>query len=110
MNTANVSNELRLKMLEGVDREDLMYQDELDAIKMFDDCITIYRGTSPKESVPGICWTIYKHVAEGSEFNFGRVFKAVIPKSSVIMHFAHEEAEGEIIAHVTSGYTIISGE
>lgn len=32
MNTANVSVELRLKMFEGVDPRDIMYQDELDAI------------------------------------------------------------------------------
>lgn len=108
MNTANVSNEFRLQMFEGVDREDIMYQDELDAIDNdFDDIITVYRGASPEEIEPGICWTIYKSVAEGSEFNQGKVFMARIPKSSILLYFAHEEDEGEIIVHVTSGYEVI---
>ena len=34
---------------------------------------------------------------------------ATIPKSSILLYFAHEEDEGEIIAHVTSGYTVIEG-
>ena len=47
MNTGNISNEPRWKMFEGVDPEDIMYQDELDAINNeFKDCITVYRGAS----------------------------------------------------------------
>lgn len=108
MNTANVSNEFRLQMFEGVDREDIMYQDELDAIENeFDDIVTIYRGAPIEEIEPGICWTRYKWVAEGYPFNRGKVFMARIPKSSILLYFAHEEAEGEIIAHVTSGYEVL---
>ena len=107
MNTGNVSNELRLKMFEGVASEDIMFQDELDAINNeFDDYITIYRGTSKDEDVPGICWTKDKWVAEDT-FYKGRLFEAKIPKTSILLYFAHEEDEGEIIAHVTSGYRII---
>lgn len=109
-NTANVPNELRLKMFEGIDPEDIMYQDELDEIKNnFDEQLTVYRGTSKAENVPGICWTRYKHVAEGTFYN-GRLFEATIPKSSILLYFAHDCTEGEIIAHVTSGYKIIEEE
>lgn len=107
MNTANVSIDLRLKMFEGVEWEDIMYQDELDAINGFDEEISIYRGADKNEEIPGISWTIRKHVAIEYPFNRGRVFKAVIPKKDILLYLAHEEDEGEIIAHVSSGYEII---
>lgn len=107
MSTANVSIELRLEMFEGITPEDIMYQDELDAIdKTFDEYITVYRGTSKNEDVPGLSWTLRKYIAEGT-FYEGRLFEARIPKSSILLYFAHEEDEGEIISHVTSGYKII---
>lgn len=107
MNTANVPNELRLKMFEGVDPEDIMYQDELDAINNdFDEYITVYRGTSKAENIPGICWTLHKWVAEGT-FYEGRLFEAQIPKAAILLYLAHDADEGEVIAHVTSNYRII---
>lgn len=107
MNTGNVPNELRLKMFEGVLPEDIMYQEELDAIRNdFDDLVIAYRGVSPDEDVPGICWTIHKWVAEGT-FYEGRLFKEKIPKKDILLYFCHSEDEGEIIAHVTNGYEII---
>ena len=106
-NTENVSPEIRLRMLEGVLWDDIMYQDELDAIKNFDSEITIYRGTDYTESTPGLSWALRKDIAESVPFNRGRVFQATIPKESIIAYLAHEEDETEIIAHVTSGYTII---
>lgn len=107
MNTGNVPNELRLKMFEGVLPEDIMYQEELDAIRNdFDDLVIAYRGASPDEDVPGICWTIHKWVAEGT-FYEGRLFKEKIPKKDILLYFCHSEDEGEIIAHVTNGYEII---
>ena len=105
--TEKVPPEMRLRMLEGVSWEDIMYQDELDAIKSFKPTITIYRGTDPGEKIPGISWALRKSVADSYPFNKGRVFKAVIPKESILVYLAHEEDESEIIAHVTSGYTII---
>lgn len=87
-----------------------MYQDELDAInKELGETITIYRGVPASETIPGLNWAKHKWVAEGSEFNKGKVFMATIPKSSILLYYAHEEDEGEIIAHVTSGYTVIEG-
>ena len=106
-NTNNVSVEMRLRMLDGVSWEDIMYQDEIDALNNFESEITIYRGTDAFEDTPGLSWALRKSVADSEPFNRGRVFKAVIPKKNILAYFAHEEDETEIIAHVTSGYTII---
>ena len=106
-NTANVPKEMRLNMLNGVLWEDIMYQDELDEINAWDDNIVIYRGAELSEQKPGLSWSIHRHIAEHSEFNRGRVFKAVIPKKQILLYLAHEEAEGEIIANVTDGYEIL---
>jgi len=106
-NTKNVSIEMRLRMLDGVSWEDIMYQDELDAINNFESEITIYRGTDSFEDTPGLSWALRKNIAASEPFNRGKVFKAVIPKENILVYFAHEEDETEIIAYVTSGYTII---
>lgn len=108
MNTMNVSKEMRLDMLSGVIWEDIMYQDELDEIKSWEEYITIYRGTDENEQTPGLSWTIYRHVAENSNFNRGRVFKALIPKNQILLYLAHNEDEGEIIANVTDGYELLN--
>lgn len=110
MNTANVSVELRLKMFEGIDPKDTMYQDELNVINNeFGETITVYKGAPASETIPGLSWTKYKWVTEDSEFNKGKVFMATIPKSSNLLYFAYEEDEGEIITRVTSGYTVMEG-
>jgi hypothetical protein len=62
-NTKNVSVEMRLHMLDGVSWNDIMYQDELDAINSFESEITIYRGTDSSENLPGLSWAIRKGVA-----------------------------------------------
>jgi hypothetical protein len=50
-------------MLDGVSWNDIMYQDELDAINSFESEITIYRGTDSSENLPGLSWAIRKGVA-----------------------------------------------
>ena len=105
-NTKNVTKEMRLKMFEGVKPENIMFQDELDAIAGFDDYITAYRGTTPDEDVPGISWSLDRSVAEGT-FYKGRLFEASIPKSNILLYSMHQEDEEEIIANVTSGFRII---
>jgi hypothetical protein len=84
-----------------------MFQDELDAINSWDENIIIYRGAESSEQTPGLSWSIHRHIAEHSEFNRGRVFKAVIPKNQILLYLAHEEPEDEIIANVTEGYEIL---
>lgn len=109
MNTANVPDAMRLKMFEEVKPENIMYQDELDAIAKFEEYITVYRGAPLNEEVPGICWTLSKCIAEDT-FYQGRLFKARIPKKNILLYFAHEEAEEEIIVHVTQRlHHIIAG-
>lgn len=84
-----------------------MYQDELDAIEGFEPFIIIYGGTDPSEEKPELSRALRKSVADSVPFNRGRVFKVVIPKENILVYLAHEEDETEIIANVTSGYTII---
>lgn len=107
--TENVPAEMRLRMLKGVLWDDIMFQDELDAINSFDSEITIYRGTSPDEEIPGLSWALRKSVADSVPFYKGRLFKATIPKEEILVYLSHQEDETEIIANVTSGYTIIEG-
>ncbi|MCQ2472229.1 MAG: hypothetical protein MJ147_09365 [Clostridia bacterium] len=109
-NTANVPVEMRLRMLKDVTWNEIMYQDELDAISRFDSQITIYRGTNSSEKKPGISWTLQKSIAYSEPFNRGRVFKATISKESIIAYFAHKENEEEIIANVNSEYSIVYDE
>lgn len=104
-NTSNVPVELRLKMFEGVNRADIMYQDELDAIEDFGDEIVLYRGTSKDEIEPGLSWSLRKDIAEGT-FSEGRMFIAKVSTSNILLYLAHEEDEEEVIVHVTSNYLI----
>lgn len=110
-NTYNVPKDLRLEMFEGLDPADLMYKDEIEAIAAFPEFITVYRGTSIYEKEPGLSWSLRKSTAEEfAELRWGsksRVFEATIPKLSILLYFAHEEDEAEIIADVTEGYKIL---
>ena len=105
-NTANVSVEFRLKMLESVEREDIMYQEELDAIQSFGDSITVYRGESKEEEKPGLSWSRKRYIAESGDFYQGRLFVATIPTSAILVYLSKDTDEEEIIAHVTENYEI----
>ena len=106
-NTANVPVDFRLKMLQGVDRNDLMYQEELDAIYKFGQSVIVYRGTSKDEMQPGLSWTLRRDIAESGDFYKGRLFIAEIPSASILLYLSKEEDEEEIVAHVTDNYTVI---
>ena len=106
-NTANVSVEFRLDMLQGVERDDLMYQEELDAIQSFAPKIVIYRGTSKDEEKPGLSWSLRRDVAESSYFYRGRLFIAEIATSSILLYLSKEDIEEEVIVHVTDNYKIL---
>lgn len=80
-NTANVPVDFRLKMLDGIDRNDIMYQAELAAIQAFGESITIYRGAPATEEIPGLSWSRIRSIAEQSDFYRGRLFIAEIPTS-----------------------------
>ncbi len=106
-NTANVSVELRLQMFQGVDRNDIMYQEELNAICDFGQNIVVYRGTSKEEVEPGLSWSLRRDIAESSDFYRGRLFIAEIPTSSILLYLSKEEDEEEIVAYVTDNYKVI---
>lgn len=106
-NTKNVSKEFRLKMFEGVSSNDIMYQDELDAIENFEEYITVYRGAAKDENIPGLSWTLIRDVAECFPYYRGKLFEARVPKSDILLYYANDNCEGEIIANVTSDYRII---
>lgn len=107
-NTKNVPVDFRLKMFEGVSQEDIMFEDELNAIRnTFCDTITIYRGTDANETVLGLSWTLDKSTACSVPFYKGRAYSAQIPKKDILLYIAHDADEEEIIAHVTSNYRII---
>lgn len=106
-NTANVPVELRLLMLQDVDRNDIMYQEELDAIDNFETSVVIYRGTSKSEIAPGLSWSLRRYIAESSDFYNGRLFIAQISPSSILLYLSKDGDEEEIIAHVTDNYYII---
>ena len=106
-NTANVSVEFRLQMLQGVNRNNLMYQEEIDAICDFGQNVVVYRGTSKEEAEPGLSWSIRRDIAESSDFYRGRLFIAQIPTSSILLYLSKEEDEEEIVAYVTDNYMVI---
>lgn len=109
-NTANVSVDFRLKMLENVDPNDLMYQEELEAIRKMGPNVVIYRGAPKSEIKPGLSWTLRKDIAESSDFYRGRLFVAQIPSESILLYLSKEEDEEEIIAYVTDNYDVYDDE
>lgn len=107
MKTSGLSLDLALRMFDGVKPEDLMYKEELEAIKQFDEFITIYRGASTEEKVPRLSWTLRKSVAtNNSDFANGRLFTATVPKKDILMYLAKDRDEEEVVIHVTDGYEI----
>lgn len=108
MKTDGLSVDLALKMFEGVQPEDIMYEEELEAIKQFDECITIYRGASIAERVPRLSWTLRRSVAaNSSDFANGRLFIAKVPKKDILLYLAKDCDEEEVVVHVTEGYEIV---
>ena len=108
MTTEGLSLDLALRMFEGVQPEDIMYEEELKAIEQFDENITIYRGASVKEEVPRLAWTLRESVAaNNSDFAHGRLFRATVPKKDILLYIAEDGDEEEIVVHVTEGYEII---
>ncbi len=108
MKTDGLSLDLALQMFEGIEPEDIMFDEELDAIKQFDDYITIYRGASTTEEVPRLSWTLRKSVAtNNSDFANSRLFIAKVPKKDILLYLAKDCDEEEVVVHVTEGYEIV---
>jgi hypothetical protein len=87
----------------GVDRKDIMYEEDLIKYESFPEWITIYRGSqNPDEEKPRISWSLLKNVA----MNFGpaHMFKATISKEDVIAYFSKNGDEEEILAIVDDNF------
>ena len=106
-NTANVPMDFRLKMFQDVDRDDIMYQEELDAICQWGERVIIYRGASKNEEKPGLSWSLKRDIAESSDFHQGRLFIAEIHTSNILLYLSKDTDEEEVIAHVIDNYEII---
>ena len=94
-------------MLDGVNREDIMYQEELDALQNFGESITVYRGASREEVKPGLSWSRRRDIAEGSEFYQGRLFVAKVCTSQILLYLMKDADEEEIVAYVVDNYQTI---
>lgn len=86
-------------MLRGVSKEDLMYQEELDALRRLEFPVTIYRGAPYSEQCPGLSWSLDRRVAEG--FYRGKLFQAKASEASIIAYFDSQN-ESEILASITN--------
>lgn len=90
--------DLRLEMLEGVQREDIMYQHELDTWAEWEPNVTIYRGAKDDKKRQGLSWSLDKTVADA--FFEGYLLEATIQKDSIIAFF-DDNNESEILACVS---------
>lgn len=99
ISTTGVEKEMLLEMLKGVSREDIMYDEELDAWESLDDEVTLYRGTMIGENPPRLSWTLDRDIAEGSDFFKGELLMTRINKHSIIAYFS-KSPEEEILVDV----------
>lgn len=101
--TRGVSRDCRLRMLEGVRKEDIMFLAELEALSNLISPVRVYRGAPYSEDRPGLSWSLRRSTAEG--FFGGRLFEAETPKDSIIAYFADQNEE-EVLVDI-SEYKIV---
>lgn len=63
--------------------------------------IIIYRGTGKSEQTPRLSWSLNAAIAHG------RIYKATIPKDTVIAYFCEDTNEEEILVSLKESYEII---
>ena len=101
--TDEVLMDTLIEAFSGVDRKDIMFEEDLIKYEAFPDKITIYRGSQdPNEEKPRISWSLLKNVAK----NFGpaNMFQATISKENVIAYFSKNGDEEEILAVVGDNF------
>jgi len=101
--TRGVSSELLVSLLEGINRDDLMNDNDKLAFEQLPTLLDIYRGTTPNEDIPRFSWSISRKVAE--KFSNGKLFHARIPKEQIIAFF--NTSEVEVLAQVKEYDVII---
>lgn len=94
-NTGGASRDCRLRMLEGVRREDIMFRGELEALSNLISPVKLYRGAPYSEDRPGLSWSLRRSTAE--EFFRGRLFEAETSKDSIIAYFADQNEEEVLV-------------
>ena len=101
--TNEVPMDTLIEAFSGVDRKDIMYEEDLKKYEALPDEITIFRGSQdPNEEKPRISWSLTKDVAE--EFNSAHMFQATISKENVIAYFSKNVDEEEIVAVVGDNF------
>lgn len=92
--TDEVENNLIIEVFNGLTKEMLMTDKELDFFRKLPEKITIYRGTNDDEKVPRFSWSLNRNIA--NRFNQGRLFTATVKKADIIAYF-EDAGEEEIV-------------
>lgn len=92
--TDEVENKLIMSVFEGLSKDMIMTDIELEAFQNLPKEITIYRGTTRDEETPRVSWSLDKKIAD--RFNQGRLFVAKIKKSDILAYFK-SAGEEEIV-------------
>ena len=92
-----------IEAFSGIDREDIMFEEDLIKYNSFPEKITIYRGSqNPNEEKPRMSWSLLQNVA--NNFATAHMFKATISKEDVIAYFSQNGDEEEILAVVGDNF------
>lgn len=90
---------------EDITKEMIMYDSELADFSDLPDIITIFRGTDCNEDPPRISWSLLEEKARW--FYNGKMFKAEIPKDTILALFTQNTDEKEVLVLLESGYSVI---
>ena len=103
MDTEDVQYTTLMEAFSGVNREDLMYRDDIFKLDAMPDEIEIFRGTQDyNESVPRFSWSLKEKVAR--HYGIAHMFRAVVKKEQVLAYYSKNGDEEEIIIRLETGY------
>lgn len=105
MDTKDISLDLLHEAFEDITKEMIMYDSELKDFSELPEIITIFRGTDCNENPPRISWSLLEEKAK--RFYNGKMFKAEIPKNSILALFSQNTDEKEVLVFLDSGYSVI---
>lgn len=101
--TNEVPMDTLIEAFSGVDRKDIMFEEDLRKYEALPDEITIFRGSQdPNEEKPRISWSLKDEVAK--DFCPVHMFQATISKEDVIAYFSKNGEEEEIVAVVGDNF------
>lgn len=105
MDTQDIPLNILHEAFEGITKEMIMYDSELEDFFNLPEIITIFRGTDCNEDPPRISWSLLEEKAKW--FYNGKMFKAEIPKDSILAFFNQNTDEKEVLVLLESGYSVI---